>query len=338
MASNQGLTPREARRAERRRRAIRNRLILAGIALLLVIIIILLIIAINKKDGGSASTDTTAAGETTIAPELSDDSTAPIIAGAQDITVYVGDTISYRQGVTVTDDIDPNPTLEIDSSAVNNLVAGTYSAIYTATDAAGNASTVTISVNVLEKSTEVATTSDSGYDAADDRVSYMKYLAGLYLKQIVTDDMSDSEKALRIWLWVNWNCDYVSSSDKSSWVEGAIQYFDTHKGDCFNYFCAAKALLQECGFDTVDIVKSDTSHSAHYWLLLNLGNGYYHFDATPRDGSGDFFFMVTDEQLDAYSEANGNSHIFDHDAYPARATQIITDMNAQPDYYSYFSE
>ena len=39
-----------------------------------------------------------------------------------------------------------------------------------------------------------------------------------------------------------------------------------------------------------------------------------------------------DEQLDAYSEAHENSHIFDHDAYPARATEIVTDMDAQPEH------
>lgn len=59
-------------------------------------------------------------------------------------------------------------------------------------------------------------------------------------------------------------------------------------------------MLDVCGIQNVDIVKSDTSHSAHYWSLINLGDGWYHFDATPRKGGGNFF-MLTDAELAAYS-------------------------------------
>ena len=314
----------ERRKLEAKRRAKKQAAIKKGIifALLAIVIILAILLVFKNMSGGS-------------------DDIAPVIKGAKDITVSVGDTISYKSGVIVTDDSDDKPKLTVDSSKVDISTAGTYEVTYIAEDKAGNRSEVKINVIVQEKANkpEKQPNPENKYgDATDEEISQMKYLAGLYLKQIVKDDMSLKEKALRIWLWVNWNCDYVSKSDKSNWVRGAIQYFDTHKGDCFNYYAASKALLLELGVETVDIYKSDTSHSAHYWLLVNLGDGYYHFDATPRDGSGDFFFLVTDKQIDDYSAAHENSHIFDHSLYPASETKEITGLDDQPDYYDYFDE
>lgn len=332
----------EARRQARRRRAIRNRIIFGAAVLVLLVLIAFVIyklfFAPTNSDNNETSPFSTEAPGSTEAPKTTgaaDDTTAPVISGVTDREITAGETISYKKGVTVTDDTDPSPKLEVDAGGVDLNTPGTYTVTYTATDAAGNSTTVTATVTVKAPETSQAgQTTGSGEDSdpatAEER-SYMKYLAGLYLKQMgIKDDMSAKEKAKRIWHWVNWELDYTATSDKSSWVRGAIQAFDTHKGDCFNYFAAAKALLIEAGIPTVDVVKSDTSHSSHYWCLVDVGDGWYHFDPTPREGDGDYFFLVTDEQLDAYSEAHENSHIFDHNAYPARETEIITDMNAQP--------
>ena len=337
----------ESKRQARRRRAIRNRIIFGAVVFAILVLISFLIYKIffaPTGDSGKKEPDfSTEAPETTKNPEgdtqaqsATADSVPPVIEGVTDREVTVGDTISYKQGVTVTDDTDPSPKLDVDASQVDLNTPGTYTVTYTATDASGNQTTMTATVTVKaqETASESASQSGSGEDndpATAEERSYMKYLAGAYLKQMgVKDDMSAREKALRIWHWVNWELDYTATSDKSSWVRGAIQAFDTHKGDCFNYFAAAKALLTEAGIPNVDVVKSDTSHSSHYWLLVDVGSGWYHFDPTPRDGDGDYFFLVTDEQLDAYSEAHEDSHVFDHNAYPARATEIVTDLDAQP--------
>ncbi len=334
----------EAKRQARRRRAIRNRIIFCAALFLVLVLIAFVIYKLFFAPAGSDQ-DQNDPVFTTEAPQTQepdsqadgDDTAAPVITGVTDREITVGDTISYKKDVTVTDDTDPAPKLDVDASQVDLNTPGTYTVTYTATDAAGNQATATATVTVkapeTTQATETAAPGEDNDPATAEERSYMKYLAGLYLKQMgVKDDMSAEEKAKRIWHWVNWELDYTATSDKSSWVRGAIQAFDTHKGDCFNYFAAAKALLAEAGVPTVDVVKSDTSHSSHYWLLVDVGNGWYHFDPTPRDGGGDYFFLVTDEQLDAYSEAHENSHIFDHDAYPARATEIVTDMDAQPEH------
>ena len=242
------------------------------------------------------------------------DTQAPVIEGARDIDAFLGDSISYREGVTVTDDLDGRPTLAIDSSAVNLAAEGSYPVTYTATDASGNSASATVTVTLTVKPPH--------YEEEQEVYA----LAQPIYDQIIDEDMTDMEKAFAIYWWVEDHINYVDQKDHDNWINGAHQAFTKHYGDCFTYFAAAKALLNMAGIENLDVVKSDTSHSAHFWLLINLGFGWYHFDACPRQGSGDRFFMVTDAELEAYSSRNNNSHIFDHSLYPERATESVQDM------------
>ncbi|MEI3405764.1 MAG: immunoglobulin-like domain-containing protein [Christensenellales bacterium] len=60
------------------------------------------------------------------------DTTAPVISGAKH-TVYIGGSVDYLKGVTVTDDTDGDITdkIAVNSDAVNTAKAGTYSVTYT---------------------------------------------------------------------------------------------------------------------------------------------------------------------------------------------------------------
>lgn len=243
------------------------------------------------------------------------DKEPPVIEGVTSKVVTVGGTVSYKKGVTVTDNKDEDPTLEIDNSRVDLNTVGKYEVVYTATDKNGNSASVTTTVTVVEKKAESASVQ---IDEAT-----VNELAKKVLNQITTSDMTDMEVAFAIYKWTRSNIGYVSTSDKSSWLIGAYQAFTKKSGDCFNYFSAAKAMFNVAGIDNIDIVKSDTSHSSHYWSLINIGTGWYHVDCTPRKGDGDLFFMVTDAELLAYSKAHNNSHIFDSDAYPERATESV---------------
>lgn len=236
------------------------------------------------------------------------DTEPPVITGTQDIEVSMGGTISYKNGVSVTDNLDTNVQLDIDNSQVDLKTPGKYPVTYTATDAAGNVATEYISVTVKEP---------QDGECNEDVVNY---LASKVLAEITTSDMTDTQKIKAVYTWTRTHIGYVNTSDKSDWIKGAYQGFTKHQGDCFNYFATAKAMLNVLGIDNVDIVKSDTSHSAHYWSLVNLGTGYYHYDCTPRKGGGEFF-MLTDDELEAYSSTHNNSHIFDHSLYPERATE-----------------
>lgn len=267
---------------------------------------------IGEQDAVARLTD--AGGNGTDIPvrvKVAYDATAPIIDGARNIEAFLGDSIAYRQGVTVSDNEDPAPTLEIDSSGVNMDAEGVYEATYTATDATGNTAVRTVTVTIRQKPAnfveedQVYQLAQSQYDA------------------LISPGMSGMQKAYAIYHWVHDYIYYVDNSDKTYWTIGAYQAFTTLQGDCFTYYSAAKALLNMAGIENIDVVKSDTSHSRHYWLLINLGSGWYHFDACPRQGGGDDFFMLTDAELEAYSSTHDGSHVFDPTLYPSRATQSV---------------
>lgn len=241
------------------------------------------------------------------------DEIPPVIEGAVDMEYFLGDSIAYKSGITVTDDETAKPKLTVDNSQVDTATAGTYPVTYTATDDAGNTATVTVQLTLKEK--------PKGY--VDEETVYD--LARKVLDEITDDTMTDMEVAFAIYRWTSTKIAYTGSSDKSSWTKGAYQAFTQRSGDCFNYFAAAKALFDVAGIENVDVIKSDTSHSSHFWSLINLGDGWYHVDCTPRRRVG-YFFMNTDEELEAYSKKNKNSHIFDTDAYPERATKSVQDL------------
>ena len=241
------------------------------------------------------------------------DEVPPVIEGAVDLEYFLGESISYKSGITVTDDETGSPKLSVDNSQVDSSKAGTYPVTYTATDDAGNTASVTVQLTLKEK--------PKGY--VDKETVYD--LARKVLDNITNDSMTDMEVAFAIYKWTKSNIAYTGSSDKSSWTKGAYQAFTKKSGDCYNYFAAAKALYDVAGIENVDVIKSDTSHSSHYWSLINLGDGWYHVDCTPRRNVG-YFFMNTDAELEAYSKKNKNSHIFDTDAYPERATESVQDL------------
>ena len=240
------------------------------------------------------------------------DQEPPVIQGVKDQTVTINGTISYKKGVTVTDNQDKDPDLSIDTSKVNLQKEGSYEVTYIATDQAGNKAKKKAIITVMNQTN------------LDDKTKEMEGLAQALLDEITTPQMDKMQIAKAIYDWCIANINYTDSSDKSSWITGAIQGMRQRSGDCYNYFATAKALLTQAGIKNVDIVRSDTSESSHFWSLVDLGEGYYHFDCTPRIGDGDYFFMVTDAQLEAYSKAHENSHVFDASLYPKRATKIIT--------------
>ncbi len=233
-----------------------------------------------------------------------EDTEAPVIDGVAPITSFLGDPISYKSEITVTDNCDRDVELEVDNSEVNPDAAGTYTVRYSATDRAGNTAEAETTITIQEKP-ENYVEPEEVYALADE-----------VLAEITTDDMTLKEKARAIYDWTRNNVGYINTSEKDSWTNGAYQGFTEGQGDCFVFFATSKALLTRAEIPNIDVVKSDTSHSSHYWSLIDCGDGWYHFDTTPRYGGGEFF-MLTDAEILEYSQAHNNSHIFDQSLYPA---------------------
>lgn len=237
------------------------------------------------------------------------DTEPPVISGAKNQTITIGDTVSYKKGVTATDNCDGEVKVEVDSSKVNPKKAGTYEVTYTARDKAGNVATKTVKFKFKEKVVVLST--------EEQLEKYVNSVAG----KIFKSGMSKGQQAKAIYNWCRANIGYSGHSDKSSWKKAAVAGFKNRAGDCYTYFACSKALFEYCGITNIDVVKvrNSTSESRHYWSLVNVGSGYYHFDATPRKG-GFNGFMRTDAQLKSYSDGHKNSHRFDSSLYPATPT------------------
>ena len=234
-----------------------------------------------------------------------DDHTAPVIEGAEDKEYFIGDSIMYREGVTVTDDYDPDPVLTIDTSAVDPDTDGVYPVIYTAEDEVGNISTVTVEITMR--------TMPEGY--VEPEIVYG--LAQEVLDEITEPDMTDVEKAFRIFNWARWNIHYVGYSTKTDWTAGAYEGFTTLQGDCFTYYACCKALLDVAGIENCCVERYPATNSMHFWNLVNL-DGWYHCDASPSFEHSGFWFMRTDDELDY-------SHQFDDTNLPERETESVQD-------------
>jgi len=233
--------------------------------------------------------------------KVKEDTEPPVIEGAHDQTVFIDDKISYKKDVVVTDNRDEDIKLEVDSSDVNIKKEGSYKVIYKAADSSGNTAEKTVTFKVIVK--------PKGYVSKEE----LDILADKVLAGIIKGDMSKIEKAKVIYNWVRGHISYVDHSDKSDWVKAAYQGIKKGSGDCFNYFAAAQELLTRAGIQNQEIIKLG---GGHYWSLVNCGNGWYHFDTTPRI-SGGVFFMLTDAEITEYSRKNGNSHVWDKTKYPA---------------------
>ncbi|KWU54476.1 adhesin [Bacillus mycoides] len=81
--------------------------------------------------------------------EEEEDKEAPVITAKQGVTVNVGDKLSPGSLVSVKDNKDPNPVVTV--GAYDTSKPGAISVQVTATDKAGNSSTETVNVVVLEK-------------------------------------------------------------------------------------------------------------------------------------------------------------------------------------------
>ncbi len=239
---------------------------------------------------------TTLEAKLTVFPQ---DSEPPQIIGATDLTIFVGDSVSYKKDVTVEDNNPEGVELSVDSSAVNLKEAGVYPVVYTATDAAGNTTSVTVNLTIK---------------AREHGIDEVNALADQVLARILTPDMTLEQKARAIFDYNKSHIGYINNSDKSDWVKAAYEGLALGKGDCYVYACTAKLLLTRAEIPNMDIAKIPTE-TLHYWNLVDVGDGWYHFDTTPRVDHP-VIYMWTDEKLMEYSKNHKNCHNYDHSAYP----------------------
>ena len=238
------------------------------------------------------------------------DTVAPVFSEMEDLVVQIGEAISYRKGVTATDNRDETVNITVDSSLVETDKLGVYEVTYTATDSDGNIATAKRKVIIQEK--PVITQ------------ELVEKLAKEVLDEIITENMTDHDKINTIFKWVKKNMLYVSSPENDV-VNAAYVAFTTGRGDCYNYYSMTKLLLDGCGIQNM-MIERDGGSSTHFWHLVNIGTGWYHYDTTPQHHLYPFScFMKTDAEVWAYAESRGDGrsdyYNFDESLYPERATE-----------------
>ena len=251
-------------------------------------------VTIIARDGGDNEVTQTAQ------LTLKADTEAPVIKGAVDFTVQVGDTITYMRNVVA---IDNNPfglEFYVDQSAVDIHTPGTYPVRYIARDFAGNETIKTINLTIVPRIYCL----DAIIARADE-----------VLERILTEGMTEREKLWAIYRYNVNNIFFEATWEKGTWLQAAYDGLFNRRGDCYVYAMTAKILLDRAEIKNEDIEKIVTS-TRHYWHLVDIGDGWFHFDTTPRSDKV-IIFMWTNEQLnELMEETRYRSHRYDPDIYP----------------------
>ena len=229
--------------------------------------------------------------------------TEPPKVNAENFTGFVGDPIMYRLHVGVSDDQDPEPELEIDNWQVDAENEGTYPVTYTATDRAGNTTSVTVNLTLKKHAYSLET---------------VFALCDEVLSEITTPEMSKREICYAIYNWAHNHIYYTTTSEKGDWLKSAYQGLTERYGDCYIYFSTAKALLTRAGIKNMDIEKIPDGDNIHFWSIVDIedGHGWYHFDTTPHLELPNLC-LITTEELMAYSNSRYRpTHDFDPSKYP----------------------
>lgn len=233
---------------------------------------------------------------------ISPDKTAPTIYAARDRYCYVGEAVAYFKEVFAVDNADPEPELTVDKSKVNAKKVGEYDVTYTAKDHEGNSSSVTVKFKFIENKI-----TDEKLNAEVDKV----------LGRILTDDMSLEQQAYAIFDYVYSNVIYTGDSDKTDWKAEAYRGLTKGAGDCFTFYATTYALLQKIDCQVLSVERLN-GRTQHFWCLVNLGTGWYHFDACNVGPEHLRCFMKTSEELVKYSVQYWR---FDTSLYPQVETR-----------------
>jgi hypothetical protein len=238
--------------------------------------------------------------EQTFTLTLAPDTEPPEIYGVVDRTAYVGEPIVYLSEVYAEDNADGLISVDVQSE-VRQDTPGDYRVVYTAEDEAGNRTSAECIYTLV-----AATVSETE----------VRTLAQEVLKKITTDRMVTAEKLLAVFEYVREHMYYVGHSDKSDWRMEAVRGFKTGKGDCFTFYAITRALLDELGVEYMSVTRLG-GRTRHYWTIVNIGTGWYHYDTTISSTHRSRCFMWTNEQC----MAKPAFWRFDQSKYPDIATE-----------------
>ena len=228
-------------------------------------------------------TATDAAGNTTDASfvlTLVRDAVPPSLFGVTDRSAYVGEPVAYYAEVFAEDALDGPVEAVVDASAVDANTPGVYPVTYTATDLSGNTVSATCRFTFVQASV-----------SAEELHAVAKEI----YDQLTTPDMTQTEILVALYDYVYEHITYTGRSDKSDWRKEAVNGIRQGVGDCFTFYATLRALLDETDIPYMSVTRKGGA-TRHYWLLVNVGTGWYHLDANNNANANWRCFMWTNAQ------------------------------------------
>ncbi len=231
------------------------------------------------------------------------DTEPPLLFGVTDRNCYVGEPITYLKEAYAEDAVDGRVELQVDSQVILSK-KGKYTVTFTATDSSGNTASKSCTYTLV-----ASTTSAEQLDALVDQV----------IEDIIRPDMVRVEKLKAVFDFVQKRVHYVGTSDKKDWRKEAVRGLTQGKGDCFTFYSVSRALLDRLDIPYISVTRLGGS-SRHYWMIVDIGTGWYHFDTLVNRILPYKCFMWTNEQL---KQMPAYFWRFAQENYPAIATELF---------------
>ena len=209
----------------------------------------------------------------------------------------------YFKYVWAEDDREGKVLLTVNTEKVNFKKAGIYKITYTAQDRAGNVGKANAKIEIRKK-------------------KQVDELADEVLSEIIKKKWSEKRKAIAIYDYTREHISYVGTSNKKSWEKEAVHGIRYGEGDCYTYYAVARVLLTRAGIPNIEVVRY-RGEGHHWWNMIYVAGGWYHYDCGPRKGGGRFC-MLTDAQLTEYSKTHGNKYIWNYKKLPKTPKKKLT--------------
>lgn len=236
------------------------------------------------------------------------DTQAPTVFGVNKLETYVGSTVSYRNGIVVTDDYDAAPVLTINNSQVNLEEPGTYDFSYIAADAAGNETEIPTTITVVSKPSSFVEEAEI-YAKADELLS-----------TFITEDMDAVDQVNAVYNWVTRNCYYNSNSDTNDRLQAAYVMMTRRSGDCYNFYAVTSVFFERLGLPELMVQRAPNSgrRATHFWNMVSVdgGENYYHVDTCLSVNFSDRICLATDALLARISAQNYGYFAMTEGVYP----------------------
>ena len=180
---------------------------------------------------------------------------------------------------------------------------GKYTVTYSATDQSGNTASKSCTYTLVEP----AVTEEQVHE-----------MAQAVLSQILTPDMVAAEKLKAVFEYVRARVHYTGTSNKTDWRREAIRGNQEGRGDCFTVYSLTRSLLDELQVPYMSVTRRGGA-TRHYWLIVNIGTGWYHFDPLISPIHKHKCFMWTNQQC----KVKPYFWRFYEDNFPPIATELF---------------